>query len=52
MLVNYLGRLLFPGLQPWQYRPRFKIIAAAVTLGMAVGGILAAIMILHGKVGK
>ena len=52
MLANYVGKLLFPRLQPSQYGQKFKIIAASISLGLAAGGILAVVMIWHGAVGK
>lgn len=52
MLENYFGKLLFPRLQPSQYRNKFKIIAACLSLGLVVGGLMASVMILRGAVGK
>jgi len=52
MLANYVGKLLFPRLQPSQYGQKFKIIAASILLGLVVGGIVALVMILRGAVGK
>jgi hypothetical protein len=52
MLANYVGKLLFPRLQRSQYGQKFKIIAASISLGLVVGGILALLMILRGSVGK
>jgi hypothetical protein len=52
MLINYVGKLLFPRLQPSQYEQKFKIIAASISLGLVTGGILVTIMILRGAVGK
>lgn len=52
MLTNYVGKLLFPRLQSSQYRHEFKIIAASISLGLVVGGIMVTVMILRGAVGK
>ncbi|MGA9450959.1 MAG: hypothetical protein WBW41_06400 [Verrucomicrobiia bacterium] len=52
MLANYVGKLLFPRLQSSQYGQKFKVIAAAILLGLAVGGIVASVMIWQGAVGK
>ena len=52
MFTNYVGKLLFPRLQPSQYAQKFKIIAASISLGLVVGGILALVMIWRGAVGK
>jgi hypothetical protein len=52
MLANYVGKLLFPRLQSSQYGREFKIIAASILLGLFGGGILVAVMILKGSVGK
>jgi hypothetical protein len=52
MLANYVGKLLFPRLQRSQYGQKFKIIAASISLGLVTGGIMAAIMILRGAVGR
>jgi len=52
MLAYYVGKLLFPRLQPSQYAQKFKIIAASLLLGLVTGGIIALVMILHGVVGK
>jgi len=52
MLINYVGKLLFPQLQSAQYRREFKIIAASISLGLVTGGILITVMILRGAVGK
>jgi hypothetical protein len=52
MLKNYVGKWLFPRLQPSQYGREFKIIAGTISVGVIVGGLLATVMILHGAVGK
>jgi hypothetical protein len=52
MLINYVGKLLFPRLQRSQYKQKFKIIAATLSLGLVVGGIVVSLMILKGSVGK
>jgi len=52
MFTDYVGKLLFPRLQPPQYAQKLKIIAASISLGLVAGGILALIMIWHGAVGK
>jgi len=52
MFTDYVGKLLFPRLQPAQYGQRFKIIAAAISLGLVGGGLLALVMIRQGAVGK
>jgi hypothetical protein len=52
MLMNYMGKLLFPRLQPSQYGREFKIIAACISLGLAGSGILVTVMILRGAIGK
>jgi Mg/Co/Ni transporter MgtE len=52
MPANDVGKLLFPRLQPSQYGEKFKIIAATILVGLAVGGTLALVMILRGAVGK
>ena len=52
MLANYVGKLLFPRLQPSQYEQKFKIIAASLLLGLVTGGIIASVMLLRGTVGK
>ena len=52
MLIKYVGKWLFPRLQSSQYGREFKIIAASILLGLFGGGILVAVMILRGAVGK
>ena len=52
MLAYYVGKLLFPRLQPSQYGEKFKIIAATIMVGLVAGGIMAAFVILRGAVGK
>ena len=52
MFTDYVGRLLFPRLQPAQYGQKFKIIAATLSLGLVVGGIMALAMMWQGAVGK
>ncbi len=52
MPMNYIGKLLFPRLQPAQYGRGFKIIAAAISLGLVGGSVLVAVMILRGAVGR
>jgi hypothetical protein len=52
MLKNYVGKLLFPRMQRSQYNNEFKIIAASIVFGLLVGGVLAAVMIWRGAVGK
>jgi hypothetical protein len=52
MLINYVGKLLFPRLQSAQYRRELKIIVASISLGLVGGGILITVMILRGAVGK
>ena len=52
MLKNYWGKLFFPRLHPSQYNHQFKIIAAAISLGLIVAGGLTTVMILRGAVGK
>jgi hypothetical protein len=51
MLTDYVGKWLFPRLQPAQYGQKFKIIAAAIALGLAVGGLMALVMIRQARVG-
>jgi hypothetical protein len=51
MLKNYIGKWLFPQLHPTQYAREYKIIAAALLLGLVVAGILTTVMILRSKVG-
>jgi hypothetical protein len=52
MLKNYFGKLLFPRLHPSQYNQQFKIIAATLSLGLIVAGILITVMIQRGAVGR
>lgn len=52
MLKNYVGKWLFPRLQPSQYGQKFKIITASILFGLVGGGVLAAILILRGGIGK
>jgi hypothetical protein len=52
MLKNYVGKWLFPRLQRSQYNHEFKIIAISIVLGLLGGGVIAAVMILRGTVGK
>jgi hypothetical protein len=51
MLTDYLENLLFPRLQRSQYNQRFKIIAATLSLGLIVAGILGTVMIWRGASG-
>ena len=52
MLKNSVGKWLFPRLQRSQYGHEFKIIAVSIVFGLLFGGSVAAVMILHGTVGK
>ncbi len=52
MLKNYLGKLLFPRLQPSQYNQKFKIIAATLSLGLVAAGVMSAVMIWQGAAGR
>ncbi len=52
MLKNYWGKLFFPRLHPSQYNQQFKIVAAAISLGLIVAGGLTTGMVLRGSVGK
>ena len=52
MLTDYVGKWLFPRLQPAQCEQKFKIIAATILLGLFSGGMLALVMFLRGAVGK
>jgi hypothetical protein len=52
MLRNYIGKRLFPQLHPSQYNHQFKIVAAALSLGLVVAGGLTTLLILRGAVGK
>jgi hypothetical protein len=52
MLKNYWGKLFFPRLHPSQYNQQFKIIAAAISLGLIVAGGLTTVMVLRASVGK
>ena len=52
MLTDYVGKLLFPRLQPAQYGQKFKIIAATIVLGLFTGGLLTLVLILRNAVGK
>jgi hypothetical protein len=52
MLKNYVGKWLFPRLQPSQYDHEFKIITAAIVLGLIGGGGVALVLILRVTVGK
>ena len=52
MFTDYVGKLLFPRLQPAEYRQKFKIVAATLLFGLVAGGLVAGVMILRGAVGK
>ena len=52
MLKDYVGKWLFPRLQPSQYGREFKIIAVSITFGLLIGGGVAVIMIMRGAVGR
>lgn len=52
MLIDYVGKWLFPRLQPAQYGQQFKIIAAAIALGLVVGSLMALVMIRRAGVGQ
>ena len=45
MLINYLGKLLFPRWHRSQYNHQFIIIAATLSLGLIVAGSVVAVMI-------
>ena len=48
MLKDYFGKLFFPRLHPSQYNQQFKIVAATLSLGLIVAGVLVAVMIWRG----
>ena len=48
MLKDYFGKLFFPRLHPSQYNQQFKIVAATLSLGLIVAGVLGAVMIWRG----
>jgi cold-inducible RNA-binding protein len=52
MLKDYFGKLLFPRLHFTQYGHEFKIIAASISLGLIVAGIMITVMISRGDVGR
>jgi hypothetical protein len=52
MLIDYFGKLFFPRLHPSQYSQQFKIIAAAISLGLVVAGGVITVMVLKGAVGR
>lgn len=52
MLINYIGKRLFPQLHPSQYAREFKIIAVTLSLGLIIAGGLTTVMILRAAVGK
>ena len=49
---NYFGKLLFPRLHSSQYNQQFKIIAATLSLGLIVAGVLGAVMIWRGAANR
>ena len=48
MPKEYFGKLFFPRLHPSQYNQQFKIVAATLSLGLIVAGVLGAVMIWRG----
>ena len=52
MLIDYFGKLFFPRLHPSQYSQQFKIIAAAISLGLVAAGSVITVMVLKGAVGR
>ena len=48
MLKDYFGKLFFPRLHSSQYNQQFKIVAATLSLGLIVAGVLGAVMIWRG----
>jgi len=52
MLKDYFGKLFFPRLHSSQYNQQFKIIAATLSLGLIVAGVLVAVMIWRGAANR
>ena len=52
MLKDYFGKLFFPRLHSSQYNQQFKIIAATLSLGLIVAGVLGAVMIWRGAANR
>jgi hypothetical protein len=52
MPKEYFGKLFFPRLHPSQYNQQFKIIAATLSLGLIIAGVLGAVMIWQGAVNR
>jgi hypothetical protein len=52
MLINYLGKLLFPRWHRSQDNHQFIIIAATLSLGLIVAGSVVAVMIWRGATGQ
>ena len=52
MLKDYFGKLFFPRLHPSQYNQQFKIVEAAISLGLIVAAGVITVMVLRGAVGR
>jgi hypothetical protein len=52
MLKDYFGKLFFPRLHSSQSNQQFKIIAATLSLGLIVAGVLGAVMIGRGAANR
>ena len=49
MPFDVLGRMLFPGLQPWERRRKIKVILGVLLTAVIFGGVVGAMIYEQGK---
>ena len=52
MIIDFLGKIFFPRLQPWQRRREVKTFLTAVLVGLIFAGIAAALILLKSHQAK